>query len=168
MFAALLRSWRALLLLVSLSLLLSACASLPEGADSPQLTIESLTLNEQGSTPSFVITYTLEHHSATALPLLSVTADVFVRDTKVATLTKNFSKETLPPNQKVRYQIEVPANLIGAASLDSLRNNSLVMLQGSCALNVRLTPDPKLKQFNPSRSYYGLIGVTQGSHANGI
>lgn len=145
--------------LVALALTISGCASLPEGAVAPTLTIDRVSINEQGNEPKFIVNFTLEHRSATALPLYSVTADIFIRDQKVATFTQSYREEQLPPNQKLQYRLEVPVNLVGQASLDSMLNNSLLMLQGSCALSATISPDPKNQSFNPSRSYYGLISV---------
>ena len=143
--------------LIALALTVSGCTSLPEGAVAPTLTIDRVSLNEQGNEPKFIVNFTLEHRSATALPLYSVTADIFIRDQKVA--TQSYREEQLPPNQKLQYRLEVPVNLVGQASLDSMLNNSLLMLQGSCALSATISPDPKNQSFNPSRSYYGLISV---------
>lgn len=141
------------------ALALCACSSLPEGAVEPKLTIDKVSINEQGSTPKFIVLFSLEHASATALPLYSVSADIFIRDQKVATITQQYKNEQLPPHEKLQYRLEVPANLVGQASLDSLLHNSLLMLQGSCALSITISTDPSNKGFNPSRSYYGLISV---------
>ena len=54
--------------LVALALTISGCASLPEGAVAPTLTIDRVSINEQGNEPKFIVLFTLEHRSATALP----------------------------------------------------------------------------------------------------
>ena len=51
----------------------ASCQSLPEGASAPSLKIESLALDGSGDNPHFIITYILEHKSATSLPTVSYT-----------------------------------------------------------------------------------------------
>lgn len=155
------RSFIKYCLFVLPALVLMGCGSnLPEGAVAPKLTIESLTLNNQGQEPKFIIHYTLEHRSAAPLPAVALDADVFIRDQKVATLHKQLDKGTmLNPNEVLNFELDVPVNLVGAASLDSMTNNSLLMLQGSCAVTVTITEDENLNNMNPSRSYQGLIKV---------
>lgn len=141
------------------ALFVSACNSLPEGAQAPKLNIESLALTTQDDKPVFVIGYTLKHASPEALPIIGINADVFLRNEKVATLQKQFKNQTIAPNQLERYELIVPANLLGSAGLDSLANNTLIMLQGSCAVTVNITDDSDLNSFNPVSSYSGLVKV---------
>lgn len=141
------------------ALFVSACNSLPEGAQAPKLNIESLALTTQDDKPVFVIGYTLKHASPEALPIIGINADVFLRNEKVATLQKQFKNQTIAPNQLERYELIVPANLLGSAGLDSLANNTLIMLQGSCAVTVNITDDSDLNSLNPVSSYSGLVKV---------
>ena len=57
----------------------SACNSLPEGATAPKLKIESLALSRQDNNPVFIIAYTLQHASPEPLPIIGISADVFIR-----------------------------------------------------------------------------------------
>lgn len=142
------------------ALSLSACSSsLPKGASIPKLEITDVMLSKQNDTPEFIITYSLEHHSATPLAVKEIDADIFLRDTKVAMLKQPQKDVTIDPNLKVERKIVVPANLVGKAGIDSLTNNPLLVLEGQCALQVVFTEDPKLKDFNPTKSYKGLIKV---------
>ena len=78
---------------------------------------------------------------------------------KVATLHEEYKNKTLEPNKLERFELVVPANLMGSAGADSLVNNTLIMLQGSCALTVSVTDDTELNSFNPVSSYQGLVKV---------
>lgn len=141
------------------ALFVSACNSLPEGAQAPKLKIESLALSTQDESPVFIIGYTLKHASPEALPVIAISADVFLRNEKVATYHKQFKNQTIAPNQLERFELVVPANLLGSAGLDSLANNTLLMLQGSCAVTVNITDDSDLNSLNPVSSYTGLVKV---------
>ncbi len=141
------------------ALFVSACNSLPEGAQAPKLKIESLALSTQDEAPVFIIGYTLKHASPEALPVIAISADVFLRNEKVATYHKQFKNQTIAPNQLERFELVVPANLLGSAGLDSLANNTLLMLQGSCAVTVNITDDSDLNSLNPVSSYTGLVKV---------
>lgn len=137
----------------------ASCQSLPEGASAPSLKIESLALDGSGDNPHFIITYILEHKSATSLPIKSVKADVFVNNVQTATVSQNMKGDILPANEKHKFTLEVPVNLSGSASIDSMTNNPLLVLQGSCAVTVRFTDEEELSAFNPSSSYTGLVKV---------
>lgn len=144
------------------SLLLISCSSaLPEGASVPKLKVEDLSLANQDDHPQFVITYTIEHKSQSALPIKSIEADVFLNNVKVATLNKKLNNENVAPNEKQTLTLLVPVNLVGDASIDSMTNNSLLVLQGSCALTVHFTEDETLNAFHPSNSYSGLVKVVR-------
>ena len=67
--------------------------------------------------------------------------------------------DILPANEKHKFTLEVPVNLSGSASIDSMTNNPLLVLQGSCAVTVRFTDEEELSAFNPSSSYTGLVKV---------
>ena len=132
----------------------SACNSLPEGATAPKLKIESLALSRQDNNPVFIIAYTLQHASPEPLPIIGISADVFIKEDKVATLREE-------SNKLERFELVVPVNLMGSAGADSLVNNTLIMLQGSCALTVSVTDDTELNSFNPVSSYQGLVKVVK-------
>lgn len=139
-----------------------SCSSLPEGASAPKLRVESLSLSHQGGEPQFIINYTLEHASQSALSVQALEADIFLNNVKVATLYQDKIKDQIvAPHEKQQFELLVPVNLVGAASIDSLSNNSLLVLQGSCALSVHFTDDEDLKSFNPSYSYSGLVRVVR-------
>ncbi|MCK0513767.1 hypothetical protein MXE38_02620 [Anaerobiospirillum sp. NML120448] len=147
-------------LLALTALFLTSCASsLPEGASTPKLKVEGLSLSNQDDQPKFVISYTIEHKSQSALPIKAIDADVFLNNVKVATLSKKITNENIAPNEKQQLSLEVPVNLVGDASIDSMTNNSLLVLQGSCALTVHFTEDEELVSFHPSNSYSGLVSV---------
>ena len=139
----------------------SACNSLPEGATAPKLKIESLALSRQDNNPVFIIAYTLQHASPEPLPIIGISADVFIKEDKVATLREEYKNKTLEPNKLERFELVVPANLMGSAGADSLVNNTLIMLQGSCALTVSVTDDTDLNSLNPVSSYQGLVKVVK-------
>ena len=137
--AKLFSSCKYLVLLVA-ALFVVSCSSLPEGASAPKLKVESLSLSHQGPEPQFIITYTLEHASASALPVKGIEADIFLNNVKVATIErKKISNQMVAPHEKQQFELLVPVNLVGSASIDSLTNNSLLVLQGSCALSVHLS-----------------------------
>lgn len=148
-------------LFAATALFASACNSLPEGAMAPKLKIESLSLSRQDNNPVFIIAYTLQHSSPDPLPIIGISADVFIKDDKVATLREEYKNKTLEPNKLERYELIVPANLMGSAGVDSLANNTLIMLQGSCAVTVSVTDDTELNAFNPVSSFQGLVKVVK-------
>lgn len=150
-----------ILLLPVLAFALSACSSLPEGTSAPKLNIESVVLHKDATEPYFVVNYVLEHNSAAPLPVVAVSADVFLNDIKVASTYESYSNNSqmISPHEQVRLSLTVPVKYVGAAAMDSLSNNSLLILQGACAMTVSITHDQSLKSLNPSSSYNGLIGV---------
>ena len=146
------------------AVMLSGCTSttaLPEGASAPKLKVESLSLVNHQDEPYFVVTYSVEHKSLSDLPLKTVRASVFIRDNLVALVSEN-AQGTMVSNQgPQQFEVKVPVNVSGDATFDSLANSSLIMLQGSCALTLVFSDDPKNKGFNPSASYSGLVRVTK-------
>ena len=149
---------------------LSACQSLPEGAEPARLQVDRLLIARNNGEPYFIITYNIEHQSATDLPLQAVHADVFIANEMVASVDYDFTKApiSVPNFTKGSYYIIVPVNLGGKATRDSLNNSSLVVLQGSCAVTLTFTPDPKLKRFNPSNSYSGFISGASAADVSNI
>lgn len=154
------------------ALLLAACAgSLPSGTSIPKLEIQKITIYTQDrDVPYFVIDYVITHTSAEALPLRALSADIYLNDTHVASLDKEFSSKELiiEPNQSTVRQFEVPANLMSKASIDSLNNTSLVVLNGSGAMHAVFSTKESLQSFNPSSSYVGLIQAQRSRSLNNI
>lgn len=142
---------------VAVAALLSACASLPDGAVAPKLTINAITLQNQDNLPVFLVDYTIEHNSQTALPVKNISADIFIKDTRIASINQQTSDFNVPNNTVAQYQLAVPVTAAGSATVDSLLHNSLLLLEGSCALTVSFTDDPELASFRPSTSYQGFI-----------
>ena len=161
----LLHPFKYLIALLCLSVaLLSGCTSttaLPEGAVAPTLKVESLSLVNHQDKPYFMVTYSVEHRSLSDLPLLKVRASVFIRDTLVAIVSEDATGTMVSNQGPQRFELQVPVNASGTATFDSLANSSLIMLQGSCALTLVFSDDPKNKGFNPSASYSGLVRVTK-------
>lgn len=147
-------------LICSSALLLNGCsAPEPTVTVAPELTIDKLMLATDSSQPKFVVLYTLEHSASTPVPLYRVDADLFINEQKVASYTKNYSQELIAPNHPVQYRLEIPTNPAGKASVDSLRNNPLLMMQGSCNLKVTVTNNEANQDLNPSVSYHGIINI---------
>ena len=101
----------------------SACNSLPEGATAPKLKIESLALSRQDNNPVFIITYTLQHASPEPLPIIGISADVFIKEDKVATLHEEYKNKTLEPNKLERFELVVPANFCLLYTSDAADDN---------------------------------------------
>lgn len=116
-------------------------------------------LSTEGRQPKFVVLYTIEHNSSEAVPIYKVNADLFINEQAVANYSKSYNQELIAPNHPVQYRLEIPTNPTGKASIDSLRNNSLLMMQGSCVLKVTVTDRPELQNLNPSTSYQGIISI---------
>lgn len=154
-------SFKYVLLALTSWLLISCTTALPEGAAVPKLKVENLSLTNQEGNPQFIITYTVEHASQSALPLKGIEADVFLNNVKVATLSQKLKNESVAPNEKQTLTLLVPVNLVGDASIDSMTNNSLLVLQGSCAVTLHFTDDESITSFNPSNSYTGLVNVVR-------
>lgn len=146
------------------ALFLTACQSnnaLPEGAVPPKMKVENIAITQDGDNPVFIITYTVEHQSATDLPLQQVQADVFIRNERVGSIVLNQENLMVPAGAKQTYTVNVPVNVGGQATVDSLANSSLITLQGSCAVSLIFSTSPNQNNFNPSSSYHGLIRVVK-------
>lgn len=142
---------------IVLALLLNACNALPKGAAAPKLTINQLAIQVQDEIPSFVITYTLEHNSDTELPVQEIKADIFIKDIRVGSIDQTVKNFMVPNNVPTQYTVTVPVSEAGAATIDSLVHNSLLLLEGSCALTVSFTKKSDLTNFRPADSYQGFI-----------
>lgn len=159
-----LRKAGALCIMLAAVFFMSACNSLPPDASAPHLEIQKVALdNQDKNNPYFIIDYTLKHDSPEALQLFELKATIFIRGELAASLNKKLTKEMIDPHQLHTLQLEVPINHMSKASLDSLSNSSLVVLDGSCALQAVFSQDKNQSAFNPTVSFVGYIRSAEQS-----
>lgn len=154
-------NWRRISLLGTLfgaTFLVAACNTLPQNAAIPELKIQNVSFdNKDRNEPYFVIDYSLQHHSAEALPLQELKASVFIQGEIAASLEQKQVNKLIEPNQVHDLQLKIPMNQLSAAAADSLGHSSLVILQGSCALQAFFNQNDLQSDFNPTDSFIGFI-----------
>lgn len=137
---------------------LQGCASLPEGADPPELSITSVTLVNVDGQAAFDIGLDFTHHSATALPLRAMEVNVFVNGIPVADYAEPLVDTAVTPDENHHYSIRVTANRATPVAAASLALNRMVKVNASVMVRAVISRARDEQQFNSSATYEGIIG----------
>lgn len=136
--------------------MLCACQALPEGAERPDISIDSVTIAAVDGVPGFKVSCSMEHNSLTALPLQSTEITVFINGTMAARYQEPGNFKELPPNQRLTLNYFVPATLLPEVASYSLKYNRMLQLQASVLVHLSFEKDNK-SGFNPNATFEGII-----------
>lgn len=139
-----------------LTLVLSACSSIPDYASKPKLNIDSIVIAERDGVAGFNLELSLYHRSTKPLKLEAIQSNIFMNNKLVSNYLTQYDDKTIDNLQKVKLNVFVPANKLSATANHVLANNPLLVTQVSCAITLIFFAD-EANSFNPSASFEGFV-----------
>ena len=152
---------KALTCLIFCSFFIAGCASLPEGAQKPGLSIEQVQIVNNEGKAAFALDVALSHNSLSALPLKKMQVTVFVNGNPAANYEENLEKVEVQPHETYNLKIKVDANLLPEVASRSLAFNRMVKVEASVMVQTIIDENKQNLEFNPTATFEGIIGHVQ-------
>ena len=153
--------WKAGAFLVFCTAFIAGCASLPEGAQKPGLSIEQVQIVNNEGKAAFALDVALSHNSLSALPLKKMQVTVFVNGNPAANYEENLEKVEVQPHETYNLKIKVDANLLPEVASRSLAFNRMVKVEASVMVQTIIDENKQNLEFNPTATFEGIIGHVQ-------
>ncbi len=152
---------KAVAFLICGAFFIAACASLPEGAQKPGLSIEQVSLENNEGKAAFALDVALSHNSLSALPLKKMQVTIFVNGNPAANYEENLKKVEVQPRETYHLKIKVDANLLPEVASRSLAFNRMVKVNASVMVQTIIDENKQNLEFNPTATFDGIIGHVQ-------
>lgn len=152
---------KAVTFLICGAFFIAACASLPEGAQKPGLSIEQVSLENNEGKAAFALDVALSHNSLSALPLKKMQVTIFVNGNPAANYEENLKKVEVQPRETYHLKIKVDANLLPEVASRSLAFNRMVKVNASVMVQTIIDENKQNLEFNPTATFDGIIGHVQ-------
>lgn len=136
-------------------LMLTGCASLPEGSRQPKLEITSVSVAQDQTQSGFNVEMMVRHDSLEPLEVRKILTAVSVNGRTVAAAEEEPDEFLITPRRDVRISRFIPSNLARAVEGTSLRDPMFYGV-GECSVRMLFTKEEQ-DPFNPSATYRVML-----------
>lgn len=140
----------------SAALMLSGCASLPEGSKKPKIEITSVSVAQDQAQSGFNLEFTVRHDSLEPLEVRKIVAYVGVNGRQLASCEEEPEKMLITPRRDVKVKRFIPANLARTVEGESLKTPQFFGV-ADAAVAMYFTSDEAEDPFNPKAVYHGML-----------